>query len=114
MERAQKVDIRGGCVLYRTSIQRIFPYTKFNQIILEDLARAFSGYFEVNHNRDLKVDVIRDLAKQEIRLVYHTEENITAEELEYWVSQSQLEALQLGQEPEGVSKGKQRGGCYPP
>ena len=102
LEINHKVDIREGCLLYRTAIERRFKYTRFNKIIIEDLTRAFIGYFESFQQQSLKVDIKRDLKKDEIIILYHTEDNLSITELAILIHQTKVEVMGFMIEPKSV------------
>lgn len=99
LELAHKIELRAGCLLYRTAVERVFPYTRFNKIMLEDISRALANYFETLHQRALQVDISRDLKKEEIRVLFHTEENMSIVELEQLIYQTKENVLLLLEKP---------------
>jgi len=100
LEVNHKVDIREGCLLYRTAIERRFKYTRFNKIIIEDLTKAFIGYFESFQQQSLQVDIKRDLKTEAIVILYHTEDNLTIPELAHLIHQTKADVLNFMVEPE--------------
>lgn len=93
LELNHQVEIREGCLIYRTSIERVFDYSQLERFLLEDLSRVFTRYFESRHLRTLKVDVLRDLKTEKIRVVFHTDESISITEFEALIQNTQLEML---------------------
>lgn len=81
LELKHQIDIREGCFLYRNGVEKIFKYNRLTQALIEDVAKAFMRFFEANHARNLKVDVTRDLRKEEIRVIFHSDEAMDIEEL---------------------------------
>ena len=99
LELNHKVDLREGCILYRTAVERIFPYSRFNKIILEDISNALASYFESLHNRSLQMDLTRDLKRNEIKLLFHTEENMSIAELQNLIYQTKENILGFLENP---------------
>jgi hypothetical protein len=99
LELNHKIDLREGCILYRTSVERIFPYSRFNKIILEDISNALASFFESLYNRSLQIDLTRDLKKNEIKLLFHTEENISIAELQSLIFQTKENILEFLEDP---------------
>lgn len=93
LELNHKIDIREGCLLYRTAIERIFPYSRLSQALIEDLSHAFSRFFKQHHTRNLQVDVMRDLKNETIRVVFHTDEAMSIEALEEILELGKLDLL---------------------
>lgn len=93
LELNHKIDIREGCLLYRTAIERIFPYSEMSQALIEDLSRAFSRFFKQRHTRNLQVDVMRHLKNETIRVVFHTDEAMSIEALEEILELGKLDLL---------------------
>ncbi len=81
LELKHQIDIREGCFLYRNGVEKIFKYNRLTHALIEDVARAFMRFFEANYARNLKVDVTRDLRKEEIRVVFHSDEAMSMEDL---------------------------------
>ena len=104
LELNHKVEIRSGCLLYRTSIERVFSYSRFNHIILESINQAFSNYFETFHQQVLQIDVIRDLPNNQIKVIYHTEESISIDALEHLLFQTKKEILTFVSDPKSAIK----------
>ncbi len=99
LELNHQVEIREGCLLYRTSIERVFEYSQLGQFLVEDLARVFARYFETKHLRSLKVDVMRDLKTEIIRVVFHTDESMSIPEFENLLQDAQQEMLEFMASP---------------
>lgn len=99
LEMSHKIEIREGCLLYRTSIERIFPYSQLGQALLEDITRAFLRFFEAKFTRHLQADVTRDLKRECIRIVFHTEEAMSIAELEALLQNGQSDLLDFFQTP---------------
>lgn len=99
LEMAHKVEIREGCLLYRTSIERVFDDVRLHQFLLEDLAKAFARFFEARHTRSLQVDVVRDLKAEKIRVVFHTDEAMSIPEFEALLQGAQGDFLRFSADP---------------
>ncbi len=99
LELNHQVEIREGCMLYRTSIERVFDYSQLGQYLAEDLARVFARFFETKYLRSLKVDVLRDLTAEKIRVIFHTDESMSIAEFEALLQDAQIEMLALMASP---------------
>jgi|GEM_PF-3839247 len=99
LELNHQVEIREGCMIYRTSIERRFDYSELGKFLVEDLARVFARYFETKYLRSLKVDVLRDLVAEKIRVIFHTDESMSIAEFEALLQDAQLEMLDFMAKP---------------
>lgn len=95
LEMNHRIEIREGCLLYRTSTERIFDYSALGQFLVEDLARIFTRFFETRHHRSLKMDIFRDLQLEKVRVVFHTDEAMSIPELEALLQNAQKEMLEF-------------------
>lgn len=104
LELNHKIDIREGCLLYRTSIERVFPYSDLGKWLLEDLSSAFARFFESKYVRNLKVDVTRDLKQEVIRVIFHTDEAMTIPELEALLNLGKSDLLTFFSAPSDLAQ----------
>jgi hypothetical protein len=100
LELNHNIDIREGCLLYRNAIERVFPYSStLIQALVEDLSKAFARFLEAQYVRSLKVDMIRDIKQQNIRVIFHSDEAMSIQELEALLNTGKLDMLSFLSQP---------------
>ena len=80
LEQEQKVTILPTCKIDRLTIIYLYPYTKINQWIIEDLSRLIQKYFDYYFSVHLNIEILRKFKTNQIQLAFRTSEKITEKE----------------------------------
>ncbi len=79
LEINHKVNIQ-NCLRYRVSIEKVFNIKTLDYQILRDLGNVLENFFSNNYRTSLNIETIKDAVKNEVRIIYHTDDNISLEE----------------------------------
>jgi hypothetical protein len=99
LELEHRIDLGPGCLLYRNAIEILLDCNRVTAGIAEDLAHTFSRFFEANFLQSLKVDLLRDLKKGNLRIIFHSDEAIDPDELRRLLDLGKIQMLEFFKEP---------------
>lgn len=93
-ELNHQIDIE-NCLRYRVSIERIYATKQIDNRIIADLCNAFSDFYQFKFGKNLNVEVLRNEQNNNVRVIYHSDDNLSIEQFEELILQCKNDFLEL-------------------
>lgn len=83
-----------NCLRYRVSIERVYETKQVDGRILSDLCNAFSDFYRYRFvGKSLNVEVLRNGQENQVRVIYHTDDNLDIKQFEELIFQCKKDFL---------------------